>query len=162
MPVARSVLRGSTEHGFGAAVFSVGLSSQTLTRAWSARGRSAGFRGQLWRVYPSVFRGRRAVAVLREASRPNRLIYSHRLVETLEGSRGTRPSSSVKRAVGKTLGMRASRLATTVELALASLRRGLAHKSVQSHGKRPPSRDHVGFPIVFGWGFLSDTYPDVS
>ena len=39
----------------------------------------------------------------------------------LEGSRGSRPSSSVKRAVGKTLGMRALRLATTVELALASL-----------------------------------------
>ena len=33
---------------------------------------------------PIRVRGRRAVAVLREASRPNRLIYSHRLVETLE------------------------------------------------------------------------------
>ena len=33
---------------------------------------------RVWRVYPSVFRGgRRAVAVLREASRPNRLYYSH-------------------------------------------------------------------------------------
>ena len=37
------------------------------------------------------------------------------------GSRGSRPSSSVKRAVGKTLGMRASRLATTVKLPLALL-----------------------------------------
>ena len=43
---------------FSALLFSVGVSSHTLTRAWSARGRSAGFRGQLWRVYPSVFRVR--------------------------------------------------------------------------------------------------------
>jgi hypothetical protein len=33
---------------------------------------------------PIRVQGRRAIAVLREASRPNRLIYSHRLVKTLD------------------------------------------------------------------------------
>ena len=44
-----------------------------------------------------------------------------RIASCPPGSRGSRPSSSVKRAVGKTLGMRASRLATTVKLPLALL-----------------------------------------
>ena len=48
---------GDHPDDFSALLFSVGFFSHTLTQAWSACGRSAGFRGQLWRVYPSVFRG---------------------------------------------------------------------------------------------------------
>ena len=71
-------------------------------------------------------RGRRAVAVLREASRQNRLIYSHRLVETLEGSRQSRESTFVQREEGCGENLGYARLASrhhcsSVELALASL-----------------------------------------
>ena len=66
--------------------------------------------------------GRRAVAVLREASRPHLILYSRRLFTGLDGSRGG--STFVQRGGGlwgKRQGMRALRLATNVKLASALL-----------------------------------------
>ena len=89
-----SGVRGSDELGFGATLFSVGVSSYTLTELSQL---VAGLRASEGSCGVSTrpCSGRRAVAVLREASRPHHLSI-HTAFDRLEGSRGSRPSSSVR------------------------------------------------------------------
>ena len=103
-----------SDHGglfLGAALQRWGLFAHTDSSLVSSR-QVCGLPRAAMACVPIRFQGgRRAVAVLREASRPNRLFYSHR---GQDAGGESRKSTFVQReeGCGKTLGMRASRLAT--------------------------------------------------
>ena len=112
-----------SDHGglfIGAALQRWGLFAHTDSSLVSSRQVCGLPRAAMACVPIRVQGGRRAVAVLREASRPNRLYYSH---WGRDAGGESRESTFVQReeGCGKTLGMRASRLATTVKPPLALL-----------------------------------------